>query len=161
FWQLGEKWAGRGPGAKSAPASGQPNTGGRARKAVEQAEAASHQVSNNPGNLNSSIVATPASTNKASKLINRLSNTTKSVGQLAEQPETQTVLPYEPYFKLKPALLELAINQKPLPGNTTLNLLVFPDAREATMGELKEIGAEVVGEDRSPFGPVLRVRPPV
>src|SRR5207249_1429706 len=75
-------------------------------------------------------------------------------------PQVQTVLPYEPYYKLKPPLLELAVEQKPLPENTTLNLLLFPDARETTLAGLKDLGVEILREDPSPFGPVLKVRPP-
>ena len=78
--------------------------------------------------------------------------------QLAADPLTQAVLPYEPYFKLKPPLLALAVEQQPLPDNQTLNVLLFPGARAATLDLLKDLGAEVLGEGRSPFGPVLRVR---
>jgi subtilisin-like proprotein convertase family protein len=81
--------------------------------------------------------------------------------QLEANPQTQTVLPYEPYYKLKPSLLKLAVEQQPLPDNTVLNVLVFSDARDAAADSLQKIGAEIVGEDRSPFGPVLTVRPPV
>lgn len=72
----------------------------------------------------------------------------------------QAVLPYEPYYKLKPSLLDLAITQKPLPDDSTLNISLFADARDKTLDEFKKLNAEVVGEDRSPFGPVIRVRPP-
>ena len=78
--------------------------------------------------------------------------------QLQADPQTQAVLPYEPYFKLKPPLLALAVEQQPLPDNQTLNVLLFPDARAAALDELKNLGVEVLGEERSPFGPVLRVR---
>ncbi|MGA2865396.1 MAG: hypothetical protein ABSF95_13055, partial [Verrucomicrobiota bacterium] len=36
--------------------------------------------------------------------------------QLAAAPQTQAVLPYEPYYKLKPWLLQAALDQVPLPG---------------------------------------------
>ena len=42
-----------------------------------------------------------------------------------------------------------------------LNLLLFADAREQTLADLESLGAQVLGEDRSPFGPVVRVLPPV
>ena len=79
--------------------------------------------------------------------------------QLQADPRTQAVLPYEPYFKLKRPLLALAVEQQPLPENSTLNVLLFPDARAAALDELNRLGVEVLGEERSPFGPMLRVRP--
>ena len=78
--------------------------------------------------------------------------------QLQADPRTQAVLPYEPYFKLKPPLLALAVEQQPLPENQALNLLLFPDARAAALDELNNLGVQVLGEERSPFGPVLKVR---
>jgi subtilisin-like proprotein convertase family protein len=80
--------------------------------------------------------------------------------QLQAAPQTQAVLPYEPYYKLKPSLLKLAVAQQPLPDNSVLNVLLFADARAATLAALTDLGAQVLGEDRSPFGPVVRVQPP-
>src|SRR5262249_30252540 len=79
--------------------------------------------------------------------------------ELEGNPQTQTVQPYEPYFKLKPGLLSLAVGQLPLPEGSVLNVLLFPDARESTLPELEQLGAEVLAEEPSPFGPVLKVRP--
>lgn len=76
------------------------------------------------------------------------------------QDSAQAVLPFEPYFKLKPYLLRFAVEQRPLPDNTVLNVLLFKDAREATLAELNNLGAQVLDEQPSPFGPVLRVMPP-
>ena len=78
--------------------------------------------------------------------------------QLQADPQTQAVLPYEPYYKLKPPLLAQAVEQVPLPENQVLNVLLFPGARAATLDELKSLGVKVLGEERSPFGTVLRVR---
>jgi hypothetical protein len=78
---------------------------------------------------------------------------------LAADLQTQSILPYEPYFKLKTSLLGLAVEQTPLPSSIALNVLVFPDARGVAISDLQRIGAQVVAEDRSPFGPVFRVRP--
>jgi subtilisin-like proprotein convertase family protein len=78
--------------------------------------------------------------------------------QLQADSGTQAVLPYEPYFKLKPPLLAFAVEQQPLSDNCTLNVLLFPDAGAATLDELNNLGVQVVGEERSPFGPVLRVK---
>lgn len=80
-------------------------------------------------------------------------------GNLAGDPLTQTVLPYEPYFKIKRSLLGLATQQQPLPGQVDLNLLLFADARDTTLQELQKLGANVMSEDSSPFGPVVKVRP--
>ncbi|SPE63103.1 hypothetical protein SBV1_950024 [Verrucomicrobia bacterium] len=77
--------------------------------------------------------------------------------ELAGDPLT-TVLPYEPYYKLKASLLETAVEQAPLPSSSVLNVLLFSDAREATVQELQRMGVELIGEDPSPFGPVLALR---
>ncbi|HWW00076.1 MAG TPA: S8 family serine peptidase [Candidatus Acidoferrum sp.] len=78
--------------------------------------------------------------------------------QLQANPEVQAVVPYEPYYKIKP--LDFAVEQKPLPDGTVLNLLLFADAREATLGALAGLGVAILSEDRSPFGPVVKVLPP-
>jgi subtilisin family serine protease/subtilisin-like proprotein convertase family protein len=78
--------------------------------------------------------------------------------QLQADLQTQAVLPYEPYFKLEPPLLALAVEQQPLPQNQALNLLLFPDARAAALDDLNNLGVQVLGEERSPFGPVLKVQ---
>jgi subtilisin family serine protease/subtilisin-like proprotein convertase family protein len=79
--------------------------------------------------------------------------------QLRADPRTQAVLPYEPYFKLKPPLLALAVEQQALPDSHILNVLLFPDAHAAALDALNSFGLEVMGEEVSPFGPVLKVRP--
>jgi subtilisin-like proprotein convertase family protein len=81
--------------------------------------------------------------------------------QLSADPRTQAVLPYEPYYKLKPSLLKLAVAQAPLPDESTLNVLLFADARQTAPAALEKLGARIVGDaEPSPFGPVLRVVPP-
>ena len=77
--------------------------------------------------------------------------------ELAAAPATQAVLPYEPYYKLEPWLLKAALEQTPLPANSTLRLLLFADARSQTLDQL---GLEVLGQELSPFGPIIEVRPP-
>jgi subtilisin-like proprotein convertase family protein len=79
--------------------------------------------------------------------------------QLRAAPQTQTVLPWEPYYKLDDKLLPLAVEQKPLPPNAQINLLLFPGQRDAVLQALAGLNAPVVAEDRSPFGPQIRVRP--
>ena len=77
---------------------------------------------------------------------------------LAANPRTQSVLPFEPYYKLDPSLLKATMEKTDYSAG--LNLTLFPDAQAATLAALKQIGAEVVGTDRSPFGPILRVTAP-
>lgn len=103
--------------------------------------------------------------------------------RLGANPRIEAVLPYEPYYKLQPSVLELALGEAEsraggaetgFPGpwpraqgvggqsfdSLPLNVLVFADAREETLAGLKQLGAEVEGEERSPFGRVLRVTAP-
>jgi subtilisin-like proprotein convertase family protein len=80
--------------------------------------------------------------------------------KLAADSRTQAVLPFEPYYKLEPSLLGLAVTQQPLPEHSTLNLLLFPGARENIAAELPALQVEILHEDRSPFGPVLGVQVP-
>ncbi len=79
---------------------------------------------------------------------------------LAGNPLTQAVLPYEPYYKLQPSLLGLAVEQKALPPGTALNLGLFAADAGATEQQLEALGAKIIGSDQSPFGPVLRVLAP-
>jgi subtilisin-like proprotein convertase family protein len=80
--------------------------------------------------------------------------------QLAQSPLVQTVLPYAPYFKLQPALLNLAVEQKPLVAGTFLNLGLYASSAAATEIQVAQLGARIIGRDRSAFGPVLRVLAP-
>ncbi len=71
----------------------------------------------------------------------------------------QSVLPYQPYYKLDASLLNLAMTQPTeLPPNG-VKVTVFADAEQSTRAALDQMGAIIVGEDRSPFGPVLAVEP--
>src|SRR5262249_3615247 len=80
---------------------------------------------------------------------------------LERLPPTQAVLRYEPYYKLSPLLLDLAVKQRPLPENGVLKVLLFDDAKETTLGQLQDLGATVLGEEPSPFGSVVSIQPPV
>src|SRR5262249_12005142 len=62
-------------------------------------------------------------------------------------------------YKLDDQLLPLAVEQKPLPAGAQLTLILFPGQRDAAVQALSGMDAVVVAEDRSPFGPQLRVRP--
>jgi subtilisin family serine protease/subtilisin-like proprotein convertase family protein len=84
--------------------------------------------------------------------------------QLSRLPETRVVLPFEPYYKLKPAVLELALQSSfaRAPGAAVLpdipvalNLLVFSAARSDVLAAVKGLPVQVRGVDDSPFG--LRV----
>jgi len=69
----------------------------------------------------------------------------------------RAVQPFEPYFKLEPELLRRAVEAIPLPDNARLNVVVFPGQAERTATAIAGLGAEVTGEERSPFGPILHV----
>ncbi len=79
---------------------------------------------------------------------------------LAGEPGVQTVLPYEPYYKISSTLLGPAVEQKNLPGNPILTLGLFPDDATATEQQIVKLGGQVVATDRSPFGPIVRVVAP-
>src|SRR6185369_3896038 len=49
--------------------------------------------------------------------------------------------------------------QTPLPEETELNVLLFADDRAGTVTALEQMGAELLSEYNSPFGPVIKVRP--
>jgi subtilisin-like proprotein convertase family protein len=78
---------------------------------------------------------------------------------LAGSPLTQSVLTYEPYYKLESSLMPVALGQEQMPPNTALNVTVYADALASTLKELPAMGAIVAGQDGSPFGPVLHVFP--
>jgi subtilisin-like proprotein convertase family protein len=86
---------------------------------------------------------------------------------LASDSRVRATLPYEPYYKLKGDLLKMALGQglnqdqsSELQPTLLLSLLLFADAARATTAALPILGAEILGRDRSPFGPVLKVRLP-
>ncbi|MEY4917317.1 MAG: hypothetical protein RL616_1230, partial [Verrucomicrobiota bacterium] len=79
---------------------------------------------------------------------------------LAENSRVQAVLPYEPYYKVSSTLLGRAVKQQPLADGTFLTLGLYDRGAEATLAELKKLGAEILTQERSPFGQMVRVRPP-
>lgn len=79
--------------------------------------------------------------------------------RLLQHPRVQAVLPFEPYYKLDPNLLPNAIDQRELAAETRLRVTLFPDERERAGAELAQLGLEILGEDRSPFGPQVIVQP--
>ncbi len=70
----------------------------------------------------------------------------------------QAVLPYEPYYKLDTTLLPTAVEAEP--QTNALRVTTFPGQRDAAVAALTGLGATVIGEDRSPFGPTLIVQAP-
>ncbi len=81
-------------------------------------------------------------------------------GALADSPLTQSVIPYEPYYKIQSSLLNAAVGQKPLPDGAVLNLGLFADAAPQTIQEIPKLGGIILAQDSSPFGPIVRVQPP-
>ncbi len=103
---------------------------------------------------------------------------------LAAQSLVQSVIPYEPYYKISssmpvtvgpktfsavsmetnqpagPSLLVLAVKQAPLPTGTCLTLGLFSDNAAATVAQIEKLGGWIIARDKSPFGPVVRVQPP-
>ncbi|HXE42410.1 MAG TPA: hypothetical protein VN516_05240, partial [Candidatus Baltobacteraceae bacterium] len=72
----------------------------------------------------------------------------------------QSVIAYEPYYKIQPSLLGLAVEQQPLPGKTILNLGLFSDGSAQTISQIEKLGGKILEQTVSPFGPVVRVQPP-
>jgi subtilisin-like proprotein convertase family protein len=79
---------------------------------------------------------------------------------LETRPGIQAVLPYEPYYKLQADLLARAVHQEPLPERSLLRVTGFPGEGGILRTVLEAVGAQVLFEDRSPFGPQLIAEPP-
>ncbi|MGD0814502.1 MAG: S8 family serine peptidase [Verrucomicrobiota bacterium] len=77
---------------------------------------------------------------------------------LAATADVVAVLPYEPYYKLDSTLLPSAVEQQP--QTNALSVTTFPGQRDAALAALTQLGATLIGEDRSPFGPTLVVNVP-
>jgi len=71
----------------------------------------------------------------------------------------QAVLPYEPYYKLSTTLLPAAVEQQPSQSGV-LNVTTYPGQRDAALTALRGLGAQLMSEDSSPFGPTLTVMVP-
>jgi subtilisin-like proprotein convertase family protein len=79
---------------------------------------------------------------------------------MLDDPEFQAVLPWEPYYKLDPALLPSAVEQEPATSIYALRITTFPGQIDAAVAALSSLGATVIGQDRSPFGPTLIAQTP-
>ncbi len=81
-----------------------------------------------------------------------------NAGLLSANNLVQAVLPYQPYYKLQPSLLALAVTNAPIPPGVFLTVGLF-DA--ASIPQLVQAGYVPVGTpDQSPFGPVIPVLSP-
>ncbi|HEY5911594.1 MAG TPA: S8 family serine peptidase [Verrucomicrobiae bacterium] len=98
---------------------------------------------------------------------------------LATRPGIQAVLRFEPYYRLKGAALEVALESadqsagwpvetsssaavpREIPAEVDVRLVLFDDAREQSLAGLAELEAQILGTGTSPFGPVVRARCPV
>ena len=70
------------------------------------------------------------------------------------------VIPYEPYYKVQSPLLQRAVGRMDLPDGAVLNLGLFADTAQQTIQQIEKLGGQVFAQDRSPFGPIVRVIPP-
>ncbi len=76
--------------------------------------------------------------------------TASAAGELAGSPLVQSVIPYQPYFKLQPTLLALAAQNDPIPPATMLTVGLF-SANSVSI--LEQSGFQPVGAaEPSPFG---------
>ncbi len=71
---------------------------------------------------------------------------------------TAAVLPLEPYFKLTPGLLALALDDVPLPDGLRL-ILTIPEA-SSEVASLTQLGVREVFRERGPFGTLITVEAP-
>ncbi len=78
--------------------------------------------------------------------------------QLARSARVQAVVPFEPYYKFSSDLIGDAVQGVPQPAERELNVVMFPGTRERALSRMTAIGAEPIGEQPSPFGPVVTVR---
>ncbi len=77
---------------------------------------------------------------------------------LKGSPLVQSVLPYEPYYKIQMPLLGAAVRQEAARAGTLLNLGLFADNAARTLEQIAaQPGVRVVAREQSPFGPVARV----
>lgn len=80
--------------------------------------------------------------------------------QLRVSPRVQSVLPFEPYYKLDMTLLPLAVRRDPMPAGRWLNVVLFAGTLDQAKADLRALGAEVKSEQRFPFGHVVTIAPP-
>lgn len=79
--------------------------------------------------------------------------------QLSGAPGVSAVLPFEPYYKLDPKLLELALKSEPLSADARLQVTMLPNAASEGKLALETLGIKILSESRTPFGPSMTVQP--
>ena len=77
---------------------------------------------------------------------------------LAANAQVQAVIPYEPYYKIQSGLLASAVADEPLKPGVELNLGLFGDDAAATLAKIQKLGATILAQSRSPFGPLVKVQ---
>ncbi|HEY5298986.1 MAG TPA: S8 family serine peptidase [Verrucomicrobiae bacterium] len=75
-------------------------------------------------------------------------------------PMVQAVIPNAPYYKISSSLFDATEETKNLSADTVLTLGLFTDVAPQTVKQIEKLGGVVVGTDRSPFGPIVRVQAP-
>ena len=78
---------------------------------------------------------------------------------LSSAAGVSAVLPFEPYYKLDPKLLEMALQKQPLSEDARLQVTLLPNVAAAGKLALEGLGIKVLSEERTPFGPSVTVRP--
>src|ERR1043166_1590760 len=86
--------------------------------------------------------------------------TAGAANALRGSPLTQSVLPYEPYYKLDSRLLPLAVNGDLLP-HPLLNIVIFPGETARVQTRLTQLGVIPTQPPQStPFGDVIVAKVP-
>lgn len=80
--------------------------------------------------------------------------------QIKSVAGVQSVIPYEPYYKIQSSLLGLAVENQALPQNVILNLGLFAGGAQQTISQIENLGGRIISQSWSPFGPVVRVQAP-
>ena len=82
--------------------------------------------------------------------------------RLAADPAVASVLPYEPYYKIKSSLLDLVLaldsGSDVAETKIAVRVLLFNDAQDNTLVQLKEGGLAIASVEPSPFGVVATTR---
>ncbi|MFO1476928.1 MAG: S8 family serine peptidase [Verrucomicrobiota bacterium] len=84
---------------------------------------------------------------------------TASQAQALAAGPAQAVIPFEPYYKLSPGLLQYAVEGRPLADDAAVNLVVTPSSLPSVRKQLDAMGAKVLAQSQSPFGTLLTVSP--
>jgi len=69
-----------------------------------------------------------------------------------------TVIPFEPYYKLSPDLLEASLNHEAI--TNALRVLTPPGSDDQALADIHTAGWALLGQDRTPLGPEFIVQVP-